>query len=72
MPQPQAEIQTALTALGNAIRLEPEMDDVATLKHARALVQRVFDKNSREGGKPSGYRQAIDNAVTQLNQKVSP
>lgn len=55
--QPQAQIRQALSALDAAIKAEPEMADVATLKHARSLVQRVFDKNATESA-PTTYTAA--------------
>lgn len=68
--QPQKQIAEAINSVDEAIRLEPELADVATLKHARTLLQRVHDKNAGEQGKrPGSYTQIVEQSLANLKQK---
>ncbi len=64
--QPQTQIKAAIISAKAALAAEPEPADKATLAHAVNLLQRVYDKNAREGGAQSspgaqaGYRAIID------------
>lgn len=68
--QPQTQIAAAIRSVDEAIRLEPELADVATLKHARTLLQRVHDKNTGEqGGKPGSYNQIVEKSLATLRKR---
>jgi hypothetical protein len=72
--QPQQQIRDALTAVDQALKLEPELADKATLQHARNLLQRVYDKNAGETSSPrkpgalTGYRDIAGKAIAAAQQ----